>query len=402
MPIPTRSNRDPHQRTETAVNSKIPSAKPHQRTISTVVPDAAKSVVSAHQRSVSSLPQVKVESTEQTSSLLQRKPSVKRDPSFAAPRPATTYRQSARSSAVQTSVITAPKTGYIIKQPQLKPPFSAYQQHFIPKKLPRPASIASDTPSLNESVINSQDTPAIAHLRDELLQLQVLHVSSRQTLLDFETSSQSKLKFQFDALRIQGDSILEEERHRDQCLNYAALQIWLQQNVTARGDKLQFLANCMRDLDGLTAEGGRHSKAILHFEKWFEDMIMALESRKLSSGVSEALLFVEPIETFWSQEVTILQQTVQMIIQTLRDLTDAEGEGIHFVLTSYTCLADHLLQELEACVSIQKIAIEQEDAWIGQSLQGLLMHNKSAQAGSALPSRRGLWDDGITSQHACS
>ena len=396
MPIPTRSNRDPQPKTE--VKSKIPSAKAHQRTISTVVPDTAKKVVITHQRAVSSIPEIKVESTEQSSSSLPHKPSIRPNPPLNARQPTATYSQTAKSSAVSNSVVSAaPKTGGV-KKPQLKPQSSAYQRHFSPKRPPRLESLVSDTPSSNDSVTTPYETPTISRQRDEILQLRLLHVGSRKTLHDFETSSRSKLKLKFEELRRQDDSLLKLEQYRDRCINHTALQTWLQQNVDVGGDKLQLLASCIRDLDGLTAEGGRHYKAMLHFETWFEDMILALESRKKPSGVaSEALLFVEPIEVIWSQEVALLQRKLQTVIQTFRSLGDADGGGIHFMLASYMRLADNLLQELEACISIQNTALEQEDAWIGQSLQDLLMEKDSVEAESAPSCRRGLWDDRVPS-----
>jgi hypothetical protein len=396
MPIPTRSNRDPQPTTE--VKSKIPSARALQRTISTVVPDAAKKVVITHERAVSSIPEIKVGSTEQSFSSLQRKPSIRPNPPLNARQPTATYRQTAKPSAVSNSIVSAaPKTGGVQK-PQLKPQFSTYQQHFSPKRPPRPESIVSDTPSSKDSVTTPHETPTISRQRDEILQLRLLHVGSRKTLRDFETSSRSKLKLKFEGLRRQDDLLLELEQHRDRCINHTALQTWLQQNVEVDGDRLQLLASCIRDLDGLTAEGGRHFKVMLHFETWFEDMIRALESRKEPSGfASEALLFVEPIEAIWSQEVAFLQRKLQSIIQTFRGLGNADGGGIHFMLASYMRLADNLLQELEACISIQNTALEQEYAWVGQSLQDLLIEKDPAQAESAPSCRRGLWDDRVSS-----
>lgn len=395
MPIPTRARPEPQAGTET--NSKIPSAKLHHRTTSTAVPDAAKIVSRTHQRATSLIPgQAKVGLNEPYSSSLLRKPSVRTNVTSNLRQSTTAARQAPKpDAATPVSFSSAPSnTDAGLKQPTFKPQFTAYQQHFSPKKPPRPASIAIDTPSSNEGAITTHHAQEVARLRDELLQLRLLHSGSKQSLQRFESDAKMKLKSKFDALIEQKESILALEQRRNCCISHIGLQNWLRQGDEVSGNKLQQLASCLRDLDGHLARGGRHSSLMREFQAWFEHMILALDGRKQSiETTSQTLLFVEPIDPLWSQEVAIIQRKLRSLKQTLHDLGDSDAGGIQSVLNGYRNLANNLHEELDTCISIHKIALEQEDAWVGGSLQRLLERAIPAPKESEPICRKGVWED---------
>lgn len=393
MPIPKRARPESHPGTE--ATSKIPSAKLHQRTTSTAVPHTAKEVPSTHQRATSLIPkQAKVGQTEPNSSSLLRKPSVRTNTASNLRQETPAKLQATKPKALVPALArsASSKGDAGLHQPTLKPQFTAYQQHFSPKKSPHPASIASDTPSSTENTTTNHEGPEIGRLRDELLQLWLMHSGSQETLWRFESDAKTKLKSKFEALAKQNESILALEQHRTRCTNHTALRDWLGQDDEAISHKLLQLATCVRDLDSLTAKNGEYSSLMRQFQAWFEHMILALDSRKQSiETASQNLMFVDPIGSLWFQEAERTQWKLGSSRQILHDLGDSDAGGIEFVLTSYQTLANNLHDELDTCVSIHKIALEQEDAWVKSSLQRLLDREFPGTQQAEATYRRGIW-----------
>jgi hypothetical protein len=394
MPIPTRARPEPQVGVEAV--SKIPGARLHQRTTSSAVPQVAKPVTRTHQRATSLIPkQAKVGEAEPYPPSLLRKPSVRSSHYSTTRQTPTSNLQPPRQKAGLPSSATSASslTDNGPRQPLLKPQFTAYQQHFSPRKPPRPASTASETPSSNDGEGISHDSPGIRLLRDELLQLQLMHSGSQATLRQFESDARLKLESRFNALTNQNEAILALEKHRDRCTSHTALRAWLPEGDEARDNKLQQLATCLRDLDSLTAENGAYSSSMNEFQTWFEHMIIAIDTRTPSQETTnEKLLFVEPIDPSWLQEVARIQRKLENLRQTLHDLGVADAGGIRFILSSYQGLANNMYAELETCVSIHGIALEQDKAWIEKSLKNLLEGEITVAQQPQPIHRKGIWD----------
>ena len=394
MPIPTRARPEPQAGAEAV--SKIPSARLHQRTISSAVPQVVKPVTRTHQRATSLIPkQAKIGETEPNPSSLLRKPSVRSNHYSSTRQTPTPNPQPPRQNAgVPSSTSGASlKTGSGLRQPLLRPQFTAYQQHFSPKKPPRPASIASETPSSNDGEGTSHDSPETRRLRDELLQLQLIHSGSQATLRQFTNDANLKLQSKFDALSKQNEAVLTLETHKDRCTSYTALRAWLPEGDEARDNKLQQLATCLRDLDSLTAENGAYSNLMNEFQTWFEHMILATDTRKPSQETTnEKLLFVEPLDSSWLQEVARIQRKLESLTHILHDLGAADAGGIQFILNGYQGLAKNMYEELDTCVSIHGVALAQDKAWVENSLKTLLEGEITAAQQTHAIGRRGVWD----------
>ena len=394
MPIPTRARPEPQAGVEAV--SKIPSARLHQRTTSSAVPQVAKPVTRTHQRATSLIPkQAEVVETEPNPSSLLRKPSVRSNQySKARQTPTATVQPPRQKAGVHSSAASASLlTDNGPRQPLLKPQFTAYQQHFSPRKPPRPASIASETPSYYDGEATIHDVPETKRLRDELLQLQLMHSGSQASLRRFESDARLKLESRLDALTHQNEAVLALEKHRDRCISHIALRAWLPEGNEARDTKLQQLATCLRDLDSLTAENGAYSSLMNQFQTWFEHMILAIDTRKPSrETTNEKLLFVEPIDPSWLQEVARIQRKLENLRQTLHDLGGSDAGGIQFILTSYQGLANNVYEELDTCVSIHGVALEQDKAWVEKSLKTLLEGEISVAQQPEVMRRKGIWD----------
>lgn len=394
MPIPTRAR--PETQAGIEAISKIPSARLHQRTASTAVPQAANSIPSNHQRSTSLIPkQTKVGQNEPKSTSLPRKPSVRTNASSDIPQATHATLQASKPRSVASNVPNrAPtKSKAALRQPALKPQFTSYQQHFSPKKPPRPSSIASDTPTPAEATATIHEGPEVGRLRDELLQLRLLHIGTKETLERFECDAITKLKSKFEALTNQNELILSLEQNRSRCTSHTALQNWLNQGEEAIDHKLMHLATCVRDLDSRFAKHGEFSGLMRQFEVWFEHMISALDSRTHSAGTTNPdLLFVEAIDPLWLQESDRMRRKLATIRETLHRLGGSNAGGIKFVLTSYRSLADNMLDEIDICVSIHAMALEQEAVWMESSLQRLLEQQIPATQHAKHAYRRGVWE----------
>lgn len=393
MPIPTRAKPEPHAGPEAI--SKIPSARIHQRTNSTVVRQSAKAAPSTHQRASSLIPnQPKVGQTEPNSASLLRKPSVRTNAT-------SNLRQTAHPALIvpkSTALVpTVPASASSnsdsgLRQPTLKPQFTAYRQHFTPKKPPRPASIASDTPGSTETAVTSHEGREVGRLRDELLQLRLMHSGSKETLRRFECDARMKLESKFEALMKQDESISKLERHGHRCTSHTALQAWLDQGDEVVDHKLLQLASCVRDLDSLTAKYGDFSSLMRQFQAWFEHMTLALDSRGSSSETaSQDLLFVETIDPLWLQESEKMRWRLEKLRRMLHDLGASDAGGIKLVLKSYRGLADNLHNELVACLSIHAMALEQQDVWVESSLQRLFKRDIPVRHQAEAAYRRGIW-----------
>ena len=367
-----------------------------------MVADAVQPLAKPTERTVSSIPrQIRVGRNEPSSTSLQRKPSVRTYVDTSTRLSTTVTHQEPKShTEAQYGGGTLPKPGSKplprLRQPAHRPQFNAYQQHFSPRKPTRPSSVVSDTPCSNENASKSDDTPETARLRDELLQLQLIHVDSHDVLQRYKNSSYTKLKNEYAALKEMNTSLLAQEQYRERCANYMALHEWLDSDMN-NNEKLQLLARCVRDIDSLTAKDGTYSKAIAQFETWYEGMIVARENQKKQPiTIHDSLLFVEPIDTLWLQAAATIQRKLRITIQELRDLGEANGKGVHFILASYKRLATTMYQELETCSSIQTIVQEQEDEWVAQSVDDLLSADMSSQQKRPPTARRGAWEECIS------
>jgi hypothetical protein len=394
MPIPTRARPEPHAGTEAI--SKIPGAKIHQRTASTAVTQTAKVVPSTHQRSNSLIPkQAKVGQTEPNSTSLLRKPSVRANATSSVRKTTHASLQASKPKAVVSTIPnSAPsKSEASPRQPTLKPQFTSYQQHFSPKKPPRPLSIASNTTTSTDTTVTINEGPEVGRLRDELFQLRLLHLGTKETLRGFENDARTKLRSNFEALTNQNKFVLSLEQHRSLCISHTALQNWLDQGEEAAGHKLMQLATCVRDLDSLTAEQGGFSSLMRQFQEWFEDLILALDSRTHSAETtSPDLLFAETIDPLWLHESERVRRKLESIQENLHHLGSSEAGGIKLVLTSYQGLADNMLDEVDTCVSIHAMALEQEDIWMKSSLQRLFEQVIPATQHAEDAYRRGVWE----------
>jgi hypothetical protein len=339
--------------------------------------------------------QAKVVETESNPSALLRKPSV-RSNQYSTTRQTTAAnvqppRQKAGVHSSAASALLSTDNGP--RQPLLKPQFTVYQQHFSPRKPPRPASTASETPSSNDGEGTSHDVPETRRLRDELLQLQLMHCGSQASLRRFESDARLKLESRLDALTHQNEAVLALEKHRDRCTSHTALRAWLPEGDDAKDSKLQQLATCLRDLDSLTTENGAYSNLMSEFQSWFEHMVLTIDTRKPSrETTNEKLLFVEPIDPSWLQEVARIQRKLENLRQTLHNLGGSDAGGIQFILTSYQGLANNMYEELETCVSIHSVALEQDKAWVEKSLKTLLEGEISVAQQPEVMRRKGIWD----------
>ena len=276
-----------------------------------------------------------------------------------------------------------------------KPQFSTYQQHFSPKKAPKAPTISAAHHEPGDE-IQEASTPRVIRLQNELLQLQLLYISSCQTLPQQERNVKLRLNRRFDLLVEDHRAIAAQEQDYCAGASHVALQQWLIAPQPWSGsERIQLLSRCVQDLGDLTGSRGRFTAAMEQFEAWFQVMILTLDAR--SDGIASEHggdVSVPPLSQDWHDSVSVLTGKLERLNEILKSLGQANANiGLGQVLDSHKLLLSNLLQELESSCRIVKLVLEKERKWIGSSIGEILEETKNPTGShQVVASRKGIWN----------
>jgi hypothetical protein len=272
-----------------------------------------------------------------------------------------------------------------------RPEFSTYQQHFSPRKAlkaPAPPIPGQSNGQQHSSSRSSEATKnycgpdeetanlqaQTSRLQDELLQLQIIHDSSYSQRKTYLENTMRKFKEQFASLSRDHRAVAAQEYAYYTTSNRVSLQQWLSEGDLSGSRKIQTLAQCIQDVATLTAPDGKLYMAIEQFETWFERMILTTSSRMSGTALLELNdILVSPLGEEWHDLAAVLHRKLEHCSAILKNLGSAkEGSGLAIVLDAHILLVDNLRQQLEYSSAIEKSTLQQEQAWIAESIAKIL------------------------------
>ncbi|KAH7360596.1 hypothetical protein BKA65DRAFT_189122 [Rhexocercosporidium sp. MPI-PUGE-AT-0058] len=304
---------------------------------------------------------------------------------------ATTLQPSKRSS------VEIPKLQPLGADPQLrKQAFSTYQQHFSPAKnlapKPHPAAfLAPPSPSkLPSNIAISAET---AKLQNELLQLHLLHRDAAQVEKEWKASAKRKLGTRFHSIVDKNEELVQLEVEETGRINALALKKWQDMGTPGWGldEKIQVLDEVVTGVWNLGESGGKYSRVVRKFERWFRYCKDILEMRANDEGLDggDEVVFVEELDRGWKDDCLVLGRKLETWRVQLRELgvPDDHGSSLSVVVNGTRGLVKGMLAELNAMAQIERDAMRMEVEWIKGMNDDVLDNDTDTPPGAIWRSR---------------
>lgn len=271
-----------------------------------------------------------------------------------------------------------------------RPQFSTYQRHFTPRKQNFQHEPAKQPESTTQTGI---DFNHIMALQDELLQLQLMFLSSRQTLKAWTESGFRKVKEQQEKHIQDACDVKLMMQSQQDLINGAALQDWLAKDRDQQWlKKVESLSQCVQTLTDLTQPYERLSDVANQFDTWYQTTTDILSGR---SGGSQEKEFqcIRALGQPWAETLAALVQAFGSCLRNLERLGGGDGSsGLGLVLDGYTRLNKTVLQELDVMQIIHSTVLKQENDWIRAELSGILLTKHEPEVFCCDLQRPAAWD----------
>ncbi len=285
-----------------------------------------------------------------------------------------------------------------------KPAFSTYQKQFSPRKpatAPFPSDLASDQVAIRAGTTGCVSSPTdIQNLKDELLQLSLVHEKSAATLQSYETSMKLHLTSGYEVVEEQLRLLKSLRRDRQATTNALAMSEWLEkerraQNAASIGpDTLLLLAHILKELQDVSKEDGPLEDSMQIFEGWWAYTSSRRSTRDADNlvngddrqGQGDLLRNSSAVSPQWSALVSSVEDRIRACAASLGDLQrPPEASSIGLLTKMYTILAEQILQEIGVCRDIVGLACSRSCR-----LGDAELHHSAANAARA-SARRGIW-----------
>ncbi|ODM24118.1 hypothetical protein SI65_01708 [Aspergillus cristatus] len=310
---------------------------------------------------------------------------------------------------VRSQIVTPSST------PRLKPSSATPQSS--PRKPARGSTAVTPTASTNAAAnalaaitaeadpsLMPSSWPEVAAVQTEVLQLYLFHSSSLQKHAEWQAESEAKLRRKYDSVAQKYRSIVDEEKQWQRRLNGQALDYWVQNIQTHNGrlgfaEQIQLLSQTMQEVTELSDEvGGRYTLAVRTFEHWFRkaDEIKKIRTQ-LDSGAADLVVFIDPLDGIWRDEVNDLGMKLELCSRQLQSL-DILGYGDTEKLNDSALLriarglddmTNLMLDEIHAMRKIERDIVRSERAWVSQLTDPLVVSDNRPREDRSL--RVGMW-----------
>jgi len=310
---------------------------------------------------------------------------------------------------VRSQIVTPSST------PRLKPSSATPQSS--PRKTVRGSTAVNPTASTNAAAnalaavtaeadpsLMPSSWPEIAAVQTEVLQLYLFHSSSLQQHAEWQAGSEAKLRRKYDSVAQKYRSIVDEEKQWQRRLNGQALDYWIQNIQTHNGrlgyaEQIQLLSQTMQEVTELSDEvGGRYTLAVQIFEHWFRkaDEIKKIRTQ-LDSGAADLVVFIDPLDGVWRDEVNDLEMKLELCSRQLQSLDilgygDTEKLNDSALLRTARALDDItnlMLDEIHAMRKIERDIVRSERSWVNQLTDPLVVSDNRPREDRSL--RVGMW-----------
>ncbi|KAJ5245854.1 hypothetical protein N7468_000837 [Penicillium chermesinum] len=281
-----------------------------------------------------------------------------------------------------------------------RPGFSTYQQHFSPRKAGKPPTPTPGEPTGTGDLLIPCSWPDITALQIELLQLSLFHSNQLQRQSEWKAESDSRLQKQYDAVANQYRTMLKNEKLRQRQLNAQALQCWAQNCRDRNGphgisEQIQILSQVLQETSDLVNRelGGRYARAVGVFEDWIEGVGQIWQERE-ESGVMAGLVFIDPLDGSWKEELQGLRARLELSVRQLQsldilgfgELERLEQSALARVAIGLGDTLQLMLQEVRAMQTLEAEVVRSEREMV-RSLATQLSTGQSAGARV----REGIW-----------
>jgi hypothetical protein len=246
--------------------------------------------------------------------------------------------------------------------------------------------------------------PEIAALQTELLQLSLLHSSTWQQRIQWETDAEARLRGKYDSVAKDYRAILDEEKESQRKLNGQALYCWLENSREHNGqqgfaEQVQLLSQVAQEVYDIADGGrGRYTMAILEFEDWLHKVDGVKKARLPHVGGNESAMFIDPIDRKWKEDTNALVMRLELASRQLQSL-DILGYGkvVNFDSSALLRIAKNLdelltlmVEELSSLRRIEANIVHSETGRVSQLAQHLIETQPRENPTSAVP-RTGVW-----------
>jgi septation ring formation regulator EzrA len=299
-----------------------------------------------------------------------------------------------------------PQTPSATATPKQRTHFNTYQQHFSPKKTAKPPTPTPSTPVVPDaaSSLIPSSWPEIAALQTELLQLSLLHKSTWQQSIQWETDAEAQLRGKYDSVAKDYRVILDKEKESQRRFNGQALIYWLKNSREHNGqqgfaEQLQVLSQVAQEVYDIVDDGrGRYTVAILEFEDWLHNVDGIKKTQLPHVGANEYHRFIDPIDRKWKEDINALVMRLELASRQLQSLDIlGYGEVEHLESSALLRIAKNLdelltlmVEELSSIRRIEANIVQSETRRVSQLAQHLIETQPRENPTSAVP-RTGVW-----------
>jgi hypothetical protein len=288
-----------------------------------------------------------------------------------------------------------------------RPQFSTYQQHFSPKKEPKPLALTVISPRPAEPDARSiaASRPDVAALQTELLQLCLLRSSFSERETEWRINSGKQLRKQYDSIAGNYRGLLAEEREAQRLLNIRGLHHWFanaerKSGGSDLGAQIQTLSRVIQEVMDLSdPQGSRYTEAVKTFDDWLKRVGQVRNSRKRSEidpldNLPNEPEFINPLDLAWKEEINALDAKVELCLRELQNLDitaenpeDADAALIR-VANGHKDLLISMIEELKAMRKMEIDIVRSERSWTTQTTEKLL---RTVGESSIRGPRAGAW-----------
>lgn len=299
--------------------------------------------------------------------------------------------------------------------PRGKMPFAAQlsPKKTVGSRLAGGAGVGVGTAEVVDSSLMPSSWPEIAVLQIELLHLHLYHSSSLQQHHEWQTESEAQLRKKYDSVAQTYHAVVNDEQHRQCCLNGQALSTWLgnvEPTASSTSDQIAHFSQIIQDITDLTDPvTGQYTHVLQTFDAWFHkaDEIRKCRRQLDADAASGLLVFIDPLDDHgWRDDLEALSLKIEHCARQLQSLDilghlgDLHGTGTGTGTEQSTLVRtvrglDELLQglskEIATVKRVEKDIVRSERVWVTKITEQFCIDDSSSglsrrkeQSGGAL------------------
>ena len=251
-----------------------------------------------------------------------------------------------------------------------RPVFTAFKQHYSPKKQIS-GQAGGHTPYSSPEGLSRE----ILALQNELAYLHLLNEPSAAVHRQWTISAENYHRKAFEALAKRHQDLKQREVAQQVQRNAKSIGDWVG-NLTAleASKQIKSLSSNLSAITDMFQPGSRYSRAIMLFESWFE-RAQELRAKRCDDNTDEEqpLEFIEDLGDGWHMEMAELERKLNICARDLYMVRDAKsGSDLARIVTLCRTAAEGMLDEVRLTQGIEHNFMAQEREWISSGIGKLI------------------------------